>query len=726
MSQWSVNRSSARRSVVVCILTVILVVVPRIHPQAADVPPEGAEFFEQKIRPVLVKHCYECHSAESKNVKGGLRLDTRAAVLAGGESGLIVVPRKINDSPILAALRYESFEMPPAGKLPERVIADFERWIMMGVPDPREGEVVRPETPKIEFASAREFWSFKPPTRHQALAISNSKFVKKPHDSFVLARLNEAGLKPSVRADRHTLARRLHLTLLGIPPTSEELDSFISNSSPNSYDAMVDRVLASPHFGERMARLWLDISRYAEDQAHIVGNNGSLLYPNAYLYRDWVINAFNDDMPYDDFVRLQLAADLIAPKEQSQYVALGFVGLGPKYYRRNDPEVMADEWENHVDTLSRGLLGLTVACARCHDHKYDPIPTTDYYSLAGVFASISMFNRPINDKKEKNKNGEAKNPVDAVHIVKEAKPTDLNVQIRGDVKNKGEIVQRGFPQILSAGLHAKFNEGSGRRELAEQIVRRDNPLTARVIVNRVWGLLFGKPIVRTPSNFGTLGKPPTHPKLLDDLSVRFMENGWSIKWLCREIILSSTWQQRSDLKEAGQRADPSNRLLWRMNRRRLDVESWRDTILFSAGRLNRTVGGKSIDPTDPKETRRTVYSKVSRLDLNPMLAMFDFPDPNVHAGTRIETTTPLQKMFVLNSPFMVAQVDALAQRCLAVADEDSKRINWAYQTLFGRGPTPEERKLGLEFLGDHDDKHTERWKQYAQVLLASNELLMID
>ena len=245
-------------------------------------------------------------------------------------------------------------------------------------------------------------------------------------------------------------------------------------------------------------------------------------------------------------------------------------------------------------------------------------------------------------------------------------------------------------------------------------------------MNRVWGLLFGKPIVRTQSNFGTLGKPPTHPKLLDDLSVRFMENGWSIKWLCREIILSSTWQQRSDLKEAGQRADPSNRLLWRMNRRRLDVESWRDTILFSAGRLNRTVGGKSIDPTDPKETRRTVYSKVSRLDLNPMLAMFDFPDPNVHAGTRIETTTPLQKMFVLNSPFMVAQVDALAQRCLAVADEDSKRINWAYQTLFGRGPTPEERKLGLEFLGDHDDKHTERWKQYAQVLLASNELLMID
>lgn len=726
MIQWPVNRSPARNFAIVCVLTVTFAGTSSTDSQAADVSPAGIEFFEQKIRPVLVKHCYECHSAESKNVKGGLLLDSRAAVLAGGESGLIVVPRKINDSPILDALRYESFEMPPAGKLPDRVIADFERWIKMGAPDPREGEVVRPEAAKIDFASAREFWSFKPPTRHEAPDVSDSNFVKKPHDGFVLATLDEAGLKPNARADRQTLARRLYLTLLGMPPTPEELDKFIRDSSSKSYEAMVDRVLVSPHFGERMARLWLDLSRYAEDQAHIVGNNGSLLYPNAYLYRDWVIQAFNDDMPYDDFVRLQLAADLIAPEEKSQHVALGFVGLGPKYYRRNDPEVMADEWENHVDTVSRGLLGLTVACARCHDHKYDPIPTTDYYALAGVFASTSMFNRPLDDKKDKNKNGEAKKPVDAVHIVKEASPTDLNVQIRGDVKNKGEVVRRGFPQIFSADLPAKFKAGSGRQELAEQIVRRDNPLTARVIVNRVWGLLFGEPIVRTPSNFGTLGDPPTHPKLLDDLSVRFMENGWSIKWLCREMVLSSTWQQSSDLNKAGQSADPSNRLLWRTNRRRLNVESWRDSILLAAGRLNRTVGGKSIDPTDPKETRRTVYSKVSRLDLNPMLAMFDFPDPNVHAGTRVETTTPLQKMFVLNSPFMIAQVDALAERCLTAASDDPARVDWACQTLFGRKPTAAERELALEFLGDQDDKHAERWKQYAQVLLASNELLMID
>ena len=720
------NRAFVESPAVSCCTAIACFAIWSGSLSAAEPPQADIEFFEQKIRPVLVKHCYQCHSAESKNVKGGLLLDTQAGVLAGGESGLIVVPNKINESALLDALRYESFEMPPSGKLPDRVIADFERWIKMGAPDPREGEVVRSEKPKIDFKTARKFWSFTPPTRHDQPAVSDANFVAKPHDAFVLAGLDEAGLKPNDRADRRTLARRLYLSLLGLPPTPEELNAFLEDTSSNALEAMVDRVLASPHYGERLARMWLDVSRYAEDQAHIVGNNGSLLYPNAYLYRDWVIQALNDDMPYDDFVRLQLAADLIAPEEKSQHIALGFIGLGPKYYRRNDPEVMADEWENHVDTVGRGLLGLTVACARCHDHKYDPIPTTDYYSLAGVFASTSMFNRPLDDQKEKNKNGEAKKPVDAVHIVKEANPTDLNVQIRGDVKNKGEVVQRGFPQILCDDAPAKFKQGSGRRELAEQIVRRDNPLTARVIVNRVWGLLFGEPIVRTPSNFGILGEPPTHPKLLDDLSVRFMENGWSLKWLCREIVLSSTWQQSSDLNEAGQETDPSNRLLWRMNRRRLDVESWRDSILLSAGRLDRTVGGKSIDPIDPEETRRTIYSKVSRLDLNPMLAMFDFPDPNVHAGSRVETTTPIQKMFVLNSPFMVTQVEALAKRCLTSADDDAERVAWASQTLFGREPTADERTLALEFLGERDEKHTERWKQYAHVLLASNELLMID
>lgn len=693
---------------------------------AEEATPAGNEFFERKIRPVLVQHCYECHSSASKNVKGGLVLDTREATRAGGESGRTVVPGKLDESLILDALRYESFEMPPSGRLSEIVIADFEKWISMGAPDPREDQAVRPETLVISIEKARDFWSFQPPTRHRPPDVIDQEFISRPLDAFVLAKLESAGLKPNRAADRRTLARRVYLAATGLPPTSQEINSFVQSTNATAYPELIDQVLGSPHFGERLARMWLDVSRYAEDQAHIVGNNGSLLYPNAYLYRDWVIQAFNQDMPYDDFIRMQLAADLIAPEDTDQHVALGFIGLGPKYYRRNDPEVMAEEWENQVDTVSRGLLGLTIACARCHDHKYDPIPTTDYYALAGVFASTTMFNRPLDDKREKGDNGEARKPVDAVHIVIDGKPTDLNVQIRGDVKNKGELVKRAFPEIFFPESAAPFTQGSGRLELAEHIVRRDNPLTARVIVNRVWALLFGQPIVGTPSNFGILGEPPTHPELLDNLSVRFMESGWSMKWMCREILLSSTWRQSSDLHPARQAADPANRLIWRMNRRRLDVESWRDSILLAAGQLDRSVGGKSIDPTRPEEARRTVYSKVSRLDLNPMLAMFDFPDPNVHSGRRVETTTPLQKMFVLNSPFMLHQAAALADRCIAAADSDRKRVEWAHRTLFGRTPTDEELELAIRFLETQNAEPSDGWTQYAQVLLASNELLMID
>lgn len=720
------HHSGLTRFITAFLATICVMMSVPAELNAEDAASAGMEFFERKIRPILIQHCYECHSSDSKNVKGGLLLDTREVTLAGGESGPTVVPGKLDESLILDALRYESFEMPPSGRLSDTVIADFEKWIAMGAPDPREGQTVRPEAPVIDIEQARDFWAFQPPTRHRPPEVADDAFISRPLDAFVLARLESAGLKPNPVADRRTLARRVYLTATGLPPASQQIDSFVTSTSPTAYPELIDQVLGSPHFGERLARMWLDVSRYAEDQAHIVGNNGSLLYPNAYLYRDWVIQSFNQDMPYDDFLRMQLAADLIVPEDTNQHVALGFIGLGPKYYRRNDPEVMAEEWENQVDTVSRGLLGLTVACARCHDHKYDPIPTTDYYALAGVFASTTMFNRPLDAEREKGGNGEAKKPVDAVHIVKDGKPTDLNVQIRGDVKNKGELVQRAFPQIFFPEPAAPFTQGSGRLELADQIVRRDNPLTARVIVNRVWALLFGQPIVGTPSNFGILGEPPTHPELLDDLSVRFMENGWSIKWLCREILLSTTWRQSSDLHPAGQSADPANRLIWRMNRRRLDVESWRDSILLATGQLDRSVGGKSIDPTQPEESRRTVYSKVSRLDLNPMLALFDFPDPNVHSGRRVETTTPLQKMFVLNSPFMVHQAEALADRCMAAADSDPKRVEWAHRTLFGRTPTVEELELAIQFLETQDAEPDSGWTQYAQVLLASNELLMID
>ncbi len=584
-------------------------------------------------------------------------------------------------------------------------------------------------TTETERDNARpQFWAFEPPQPHPLPAVGQRNWPRRRIDHFVLMRLEDAGLTPAKPADRRTWIRRVSFDLIGLPPTPQQVRTFLADKAPDAHARLVERLLSSPHYGERWARMWLDVARYAEDQAHIVGGNRSLCYPNAYLYRDWIIAALNDDLPYDDFLCMQLAADLIAPEQQADHAALGFIGLGPKYYRRGDLAVMADEWEDRVDTVARGLLGLTVACARCHDHKFDPISSEDYYALAGVFASTQMFNRPLSEGSERGKNGEAKSPDDAMHIVREAKPQDLPVFVRGDVNAKGPIVQRRFLAALSPGEPVTFHSGSGRLELARTVTSRDNPLTARVIVNRVWALHFGRPLVATPSNFGHLGDRPSHPQLLDDLAVRFMRRGWSLKWLQREILLSATYRQSSQASDATRTADPDNLLLGRTARRRLSVEAWRDAVLAVCGRLESTLGGKSIEPEDPEQRRRTVYSEVSRLELNRMLVTFDFPDPNAHAAQRSETTTPLQKLFVLNSPFMIAQADALAQRLLT-ADALQKthdRIHHVYELLLSRPPTAAELVLGVEFVEADAEATEDRWRQYAQVLLASNEMLILD
>lgn len=693
-------------------------------------PREQIEFFEKKIRPVLVEHCYQCHAAQSKKVRGGLLLDTRDGLQKGGDSGAAIVPGDPKAGKLMPALLYEEHKMPPAGKLPASIIADFENWIRQGAVDPRVGETVAIVAPATDFAAAKKFWSFQVPQLRNPPPVRNVHWPQKRIDQFVLARLEQAGLLPSDPADRATWFRRLSFDLIGLPPTPAEIEAFATDSSPEARERVVERLLASPRYGERWARLWLDVARYAEDQAHIVGSDRSLFYPNAYLYRDWVIRALNDDMPYDRFVRLQLAADLINPRDPSNHAALGFIGLGPKYFSRNSPAVMADEWEDRVDTVSRGLLGLTVACARCHNHKFDPIPTEDYYALAGVFASTRMFNRPLNDKVAKTKEGEATQPGEAVHIVRDDHPVDLNVFIRGDIGNKGPVVARRFLQVLERTPSQRFREGSGRLELADAIADRANPLTARVIVNRVWGLHFGRPLVGTPSNFGALGELPTHPELLDDLAVRFMEAGWSLKWLQREIVLSATYQQDSNPAPRNRSEDPENRLLSRMNRRRMSVESWRDAVLRASGRLADSIGGPSMNPQDPNERRRTVYSAVSRLELNRLLAAFDFPDPNVHADHRHETTTPIQKLFVLNHPFMVVQAQELANRLKleipdAVNCADEKRIQLVYQRLYGRSPAESETRLGLAFFANGADRAA-RWQAYAHVLLAANEMQFVD
>jgi hypothetical protein len=684
------------------------------------------DFFERKIRPVMVEHCYECHAGDADLIQGGLRLDDPSGMVRGGDSGVAVMPGDPDKSLLLAAIRYEELEMPPEGRLDERIIRDFETWIKSGAVDPREAKPAGLTNADhsegiIDWERARQFWAFQPPIRLPAPENRDSRWAANKTDRFVLARLESAGISPNPPADKATFIRRLMFDLTGLPPTPDQVRAFVDDQHPAAKERLVDDLLGSPEHAERWARLWLDVARYAEDQAHIVGSNDSLVYPNAYRYRDWVINALASDLPYDDFIRLQLAADLIQPDDSESHLALGFLGLGPKYYRRSSPEVMADEWEDRVDTVSRGLLGLTVACARCHDHKYDPIPTSDYYALAGVFASTEMFNRPINDSVEQ-KAGQAKKPQDAVHIVRDGKARDLNVMIRGDVNKQGPLAERGFLSVLCDDpVH--FSNGSGRGELAEAIVDRSNPLTARVIVNRVWEQLLGRPQVGTPSNFGALGELPSHPSLLDELAIGLMDNDWSLKWLQRQIVLSSTYAQSSQIDPEKLKIDPENRLLWRMQRRRLSVEAYRDALLFVSGTLERSVGGPSHQPDSADSRRRTVYSEVSRLDLNPMLARFDFPDPNAHSAKRFETTTPLQKLFLLNSPFLVAQADALAQRLAQHGGSHRSRIEYGYQLLFGRSPIPLELELGESYV---ESGEAEMWSQYAQTLLISNEMLIVD
>ena len=684
-------------------------------------------FFESRIRPVLVKHCYECHSESADVIQAGLRLDVADKMRDGGESGPIIVPGNPDASMLIRSLKYEDIEMPPSGPLDKKIVRDFEDWIKRGAVDPRSDAepTADSEDAEIDWDEARQFWSFRHPIEHPVPSSNSEWSPGNWIDRFVHARLEAAGLSPNSAANRRTWLRRVTFDLTGLPPTAREVDDFVADRRPDAFERVVDRLLSSPQQGEHWTRLWLDIARFAEDQAHIVGNNDSLTYPNAYLYRDWAVNAFATDMPYDQFVRMQLAADVIAPDDKDAHLALGFLGLGPKYYRRGAPEVMADEWEDRIDTVTRGLLGLTVACARCHDHKYDPIETEDYYALAGVFAGTEMFNRPLNDTVKK-KGKDAEKPQDAQHILREGTPKDLHVMIRGDANRKGDLVPRRFLQILSSSEPQKLDHGSGRVDLAEAIVGGNNPLTARVIVNRVWRRLMGSGLVETPSNFGALGEAPSHPQLLDTLAFRFVREGWSLKWLQREIVLSSTYRQSGASSNVAMQIDPANRLLWRMPARRLSIEAYRDSVLAAANRLDQQIGGPSIEPDKAESTRRTVYSRISRLDLNPLLARFDFPDPNAHSAKRVETTTPLQKLFLMNSDFVAKNAEAVAERTMIAEEASPARINFLYRELFGRRPNQTERSWAESYLADVNGNDSERWTRYAQVLLISNEMLFVD
>jgi hypothetical protein len=681
-------------------------------------PPEAVEFFETKIRPVLVERCYECHSEKAKVLQGGLRLDTAERLRLGGDSGPVVVPHKPEESQLISALRYQSYEMPPTGKLPDNVIEDFVKWVEMGAPDPRTGTPAggaSTSAPENPF----DHWGYKPPKRPAVPEVAQKSWPRSDMDRFVLARLEFAKLSPSPKASPRTLLRRLYYDLTGLPPTAEELSDFEADPSDARYEATVDWLLASTPYGERWARYWLDLARYADTKGYLFLEDRN--YTHAYKYRDWVIASFTTDRPYDEFIVAQLAADQVDDPESAP--AIGFLTLGRRFLN-NRHDIINDR----IDVVTRGLLGLTVACARCHDHKYDPISAADYYALYGVFAS-----------------SEEKPREDGPPMLVDAKePVQPVIFLRGIPGNRGPKVDRRFLTCLAPKNKPKaFAHGSGRREMAKAIASRDNPLTARVWVNRVWGHLFGQPIVATTSDFGSRGTPPTHPELLDWLATEFMEDSWSTKRLIRRIVLSSTYRQASDERPECASVDPENSLVWRANRRRLDLESLRDSLLMASGRLDAAIGGPPVQLTSaPFATRRAVYGFIERQNLPAFFRTFDFANPNTHTPERPQTVAPQQALFLMNSPFVIEQAVNVAARSSnaaegAATENDSgktARIAVLYECALGREPTSQEAAEAMAFVSAGQASESSpakvptlsRWEQLAQVLLMSNEFSFVD
>ncbi len=850
----------------------------------------GEEFFEKKIRPVLVSRCYICHGADAPQVQGALLLDTKQGVLSGGNSGPAIKPGDPDRSILIQALRYNGeLKMPPGVPLEPDVVNDFAEWVRMGAPDPRDGD----EKVDLLPAGSREHWSLKPPQIPELPAVRNEAWIRTPIDRFVLAKLEEKGLEPSAEADKRTLIRRLSYDLTGLPPTWDEVQAFINDDADDAYEKVVERLLASARYGERWARHWMDVARYSDTY------DGSRRFAFAYTYRDWLIRALNEDMPYDDFVRNQIAADLVSGGEAKDLAAMGFVTLG-----RSVPKGEHDMIDDRIDAITRGFLGLSVTCARCHDHKFDPILTREYYALYGVinnspepteyplvadedpndpitqqyrrgmdrrlqaiddfvtrrhaelvaeFRSADWLTRymPAADQAAKfsntqleqlsserdynlfvltrwrdylNRQRESGDPVfatwrayaalDAAEFAKRApgvkpagnklvverfagkppasmaevaekygallaefdrpepypdserealrlvlradgaptnvkqadfieirgpggddniiraltqavrnwqaecayrgltpramamedaaKPEPAYVFVRGNYNNPGAEAPRLFLAALSEEPKA-LDAGSGRLAVAEAIADRSNPLTARVFVNRVWAWRFGKGIVETTSDFGKRGEPPTHPELLDYLARRFMDEGWSLKKLHRWMVLSNTYRQSSMDRPEEREKDPENRLLWRMNRLRLDFEELRDSMLAATGRLDSQVGGLPFSlQAQPSVPRRTIYTYLKRGTLPGEMYTFDFAKPEAHQPERVRTIVPQQALYLMNSPFVAEQAIRMTERREIDSEPSAEaRIRALYRIAYQRDPSPAELEWGAEQAAAH-------------------------
>lgn len=812
----------------------------------------SADLFKEQVAPILAENCLMCHGAGLQ--RGGLDLRTEESILRGGSRGASVIPGKPRESLLYRLIAHQEEPAMPLGleKLSDDKIAVIARWIEGLTPK----TIVAPAEPAAAVRPAgspitekdRAFWSFRTPARPALPKVKKQSWVRNEIDAFVLHRLEEAGLAPAPAADPRALLRRVYFDLIGLPPAPAEMAEFLRDPSDAAYERVVERLLASPHYGERWGRHWLDLARYADSGGYEFDYDR----PHAWRYRDWVIKAFNDDMPYDRFIREQLAGDLIRPDDPAALIATGFCRNGPTVDNANNEETRTEELDDLVATTSSVFLGLTVGCARCHDHKYDPIPQKDYYRMQAIFVSSQKTDRllvpqaeeaaykarikeieaeikPFRDRireieapvraellaekvefhvkltesagalggltreeyreqtarrfakdvnlqpeeieerlspealAERRKlqsqideiNRKRPKPLPAAMGVTDRKqPERAFVHVRGDFRQKGEEVFPGLPVVL-AGEGTLASE-KRRLQLAEWIARPDHPLTSRVVVNRIWQYHFGKGLVRTPSDFGSTGDRPSHPELLDFLATEFVRRGWSWKAMHRLILTSNTYRQASRYDESAAAKDPENRLLWRMNPRRLEAEVIRDTVLAASGRLNTEMGGPGIHPPidpavvntgsrprwpldakeGPEVWRRSVYIHVKRSVIMPLLEVFDCPVTTVSAPVRATSTVSPQALALLNNPFVLEQAGYFAERVKREAgDAVRAQIERAFEIAFGRKPSAKERVWAEEFLRKQTEGYSRRkeadparaaLRDFCHALFNANEFLYLD
>ena len=834
---------------------------------------ESVQFFEAKIRPVLVEQCYRCHSVDGQAIRGGLSVESKDALLAGGESGPAIVPGNLEESILWNAINYQDYKMPPKNPLPKGVIEDFRKWIEMGAPDPRvsSGIVVHSKVTPEEVLKGKEFWSFKTPLKTAPEASQHSKWASTEIDRHVAQSWDKNGLAPASDAEPETLVRRLYFDLVGLPPSIKELQSFVANWKNNPESAIsqtVDELLQKPQFGERWGRYWLDVARYAES----AGKEVDMTFPNAWRYRNYVIDAFNSDKPYDQFIREQIAGDLIPTKDDKKFaeqlIATGFLAIGPKALIEQNPrQFQADLIDEQIDTTTRVILGVSVACARCHDHKFDPIPQTDYYALAGIFQSTetlfggirSQRNRqpsnlimlPLDDpnpndkpvsktelaslkkqleerekeyvearraqrQPEKPKEGGAPrssflsvaildqlvaqlsgriNTVDSdgkpmtlcMGVQAADRPRNAKLLVRGEIDQPAQEVPRGFVQVLCSDPIKLPANSTGRREFAEWMTSRNNPLTARVMVNRIWQHLLGNAIVSEPENFGATGPAPSNPALLDYLAVDFMDNQWSVKHMVRSIVNSRVYRLSSVYDKSRFEADPENKYYSRANVRRLDAEAIRDAILAISGQIELArpkasliasfgttilgpngpamippgalavatggdtkpasgrpdvmaairAGGRNpnANPFEASNYSRSVYLPIARNSLPRALDVFDFAEPSLVVGSREASNTADQALFMLNSPFVLEQSDALARQLIRMSSNQNERVSKAFVVVYGRPATQMELRTAAEFFRKADDgkriiapdqKVFQALSQFCQALLCAAEFRLLN